>query len=474
MPSLIDQNPLLPDDLKMIDSFIINALQNNQPGCPLEIILPVENELVQQLNTRLHQFIKGLHIHTTQDQVKISFTCPFDEEILRHQFLPQSQALLPIRAANKTNIEGGEKILALVTHAVVNYTEGDLFIDALSDVEAASANHRLEQIFQEPDNLAKKDRFDRVTTYLMDVEKDNSAAITKWLNFYKLSSTAYLRHAEDQRFSPPVLPNRYQVQCPKEQVSLLFKTLSTCAPGYEIPERIYLLEILWKLKSHQYVVHGGGRLIKNKLYSTSAANLVKQIEELLTTPIDFLGSIDNFKYHAQILFLELRKELKHKKTAKTSSSFGWWGYRDETTINLYSEILKLSEVVFPAIPEHIALRKILNQLQTHTYIINGLGKTIDGKKYSHSAANVVKKIDLFLSKPIDYTNEEEITNLKTATRELLKEIQEELSEKTKPTVEHWFGLGDRNLFTIRLYADIVNLCKITLRAEEFAPQNGII
>ncbi|WP_131793590.1 hypothetical protein [Legionella brunensis] len=390
-------------------------------------------------------------------QVRILLHNFVDEEKLRAHFIRKSEALLPI--------ESRKDILSQITKAIITYSEGDLFIDALTDEQVACANGRLKQIPQillgDGDLGENYKRVNRLVEYLDQLSHTNNMNIADWMKFYQFPQFYYNYHEPDQRFTGiSSLPIRYQIHCPKQHVSQLFKTLKADANSYSMPEQIFLLEILWKLKSHDYIVHGGGKLIKNKKYATSAGGIVKKIEDLLATKIDFQenSTIAGFRQKAQELLQDIGDELKHKKTAQTSKSFGWWGHRDQTTITLYNEILDITNHVTPSILEHAVLRKTLSKLQSHRYIINGLGKTVAGKKYTTSAGNIVEKIEIFLDKRINYKNLVEVEHLQEEAQELLRGIINELSGKTISTTGYCFNLGGRAPSTAKLYSEILDIC----------------
>ncbi|WED42687.1 hypothetical protein [Legionella cardiaca] len=472
MPFSFEQfNPFAPvelssDDLIQIDNLIIHSLKNMQLGKPLEILLLTEEELknydeklaeerMKKLNARLHQFVNGLQFTTEGNQVKIGVPEFIDEEKLRARFISKpGEALLPM--------ENIQNILARLSAAIIAYSVGDLFIDALSDEEAANANKRFELTPLERENFNLNDeRFSRFMNYLDKLSQANNISICNWMKHYKIPQFSYNHHEGDKRFTQVfVLPIRYQIQCPGDHVSQLFEALKADAKSYLIPEQIFLSEMLWKLKSHDYVVHGGGKIINGKQYSTSAANLVKKLETLLATKIDLHESsaIEDFKRQAQALAQDIREELKHKRTSQTGRSFGWWGQRDKTTINLYEEILNITEQVMPSILEEIPLRTILSKLQNHHYVINGFGKTVFGKKYTTSAGNVVEKIENLFAKRINYNDATAVESLKAEIHELFQDIAKELSGKTKATAGSCFNLGGRDLSTAQLYSEIVEIC----------------
>ncbi|MFC3909254.1 hypothetical protein ACFORL_09235 [Legionella dresdenensis] len=111
-----------------------------------------------------------------------------------------------------------------------------------------------------------------------------------------------------------------------------------------LPQQVILLEVYTRLFEHNYILHGGGVEVNNKLYSASAAAIVKKIEELLKDKVDITQeralAAKQAKTTALLQFIE--KEL----TAKTRPTRTWgaWffpGARDESTAALYQDILTM-------------------------------------------------------------------------------------------------------------------------------------
>jgi hypothetical protein len=110
-----------------------------------------------------------------------------------------------------------------------------------------------------------------------------------------------------------------------------------------IAEQVSLMEILQKLKTHNYILHGGGKKVNGKTYAQSAGVIVQQIELLLSKKIDFndKAQIQSAQIECNELISKIQKELVTKTTATKGIWFFGLGGRDKTTAALYSEILTL-------------------------------------------------------------------------------------------------------------------------------------
>lgn len=96
-----------------------------------------------------------------------------------------------------------------------------------------------------------------------------------------------------------------------------------------------LKNILTALIEHpKYITNFGGVNLNNKLYSQSAANIVRKIEEAFKHPLS--------EEQMQTLIASIRSELSLKITP-SRSFLGIFGGRDQTTVDLYKAILKICE-----------------------------------------------------------------------------------------------------------------------------------
>ncbi len=110
-----------------------------------------------------------------------------------------------------------------------------------------------------------------------------------------------------------------------------------------IAEQVPLMEILQKLKNHNYALHGGGKKIHGKVYAQSAGVIVEQIELQLSKKIDFndKNQIKLAQTACDDIFSKIQKELSKKTSATRGSWFLGLGGRDKSTANLYTEVLTL-------------------------------------------------------------------------------------------------------------------------------------
>lgn len=92
------------------------------------------------------------------------------------------------------------------------------------------------------------------------------------------------------------------------------------------------------------------------------------------------------------------------------------------------------------------LNLIKLRLMKHNYVLNGGGVSIDGKKYSASAATILKELELALKSNID----------ETKALSIIHKIKNELNGKTTATSRFFFNYGARDLSTAKLYKDILN------------------
>lgn len=93
------------------------------------------------------------------------------------------------------------------------------------------------------------------------------------------------------------------------------------------------------------------------------------------------------------------------------------------------------------------LNQILETLKKSNYILNGGGKTIDGKKYPTTAFNVINAITSFLKE----------NKSKEQTDEFIKRIHKNLDANKNPTRGYlcgFFTLGTRSIETAQVY----NVC----------------
>ncbi|MDR3503520.1 MAG: hypothetical protein P4L79_13165 [Legionella sp.] len=122
-----------------------------------------------------------------------------------------------------------------------------------------------------------------------------------------------------------------------------------------IAEQVPLIEILQKLKTHNYVLHGGGININGKKYAQSAGMIIGKIEALLSKKIDFndANQATLAKTECENLLLNIQKELSTKTTATRGSWFFGLGGREQSTACLYKEILGLANI--DTTSEHLLL-----------------------------------------------------------------------------------------------------------------------
>lgn len=112
--------------------------------------------------------------------------------------------------------------------------------------------------------------------------------------------------------------------------------------------KVLLATIYNKLSEHRYVLHGTGIQIGPKKYSPTAGLLVQKLtlikklfENTNNEPSeqDIKQNLDKMKQ----LINEIETDLSNKKSATTGSTFFGLGARDETTAQLYRDILMLVE-----------------------------------------------------------------------------------------------------------------------------------
>ena len=97
------------------------------------------------------------------------------------------------------------------------------------------------------------------------------------------------------------------------------------------PDIKKLHEVLDILKEHDYSLNRGGILIKNKLYSKTAAELVKQLED----SHNYSLSDSDLK----VLVNDMKQKIQGKMVATTGVFFDF-GERNESTAKLYSIVFK--------------------------------------------------------------------------------------------------------------------------------------
>lgn len=112
-----------------------------------------------------------------------------------------------------------------------------------------------------------------------------------------------------------------------------------------IAEHVPFMEILTKLKNHNYILNRGGNKINGKIYSQSAGEIVKWIELLFSKKIDFNDTDQTRLAQKESieLMLKIEKELATKTKATKGDWFFGFGRREQSTADLYSEVLVIIE-----------------------------------------------------------------------------------------------------------------------------------
>ena len=120
-----------------------------------------------------------------------------------------------------------------------------------------------------------------------------------------------------------------------------------------IPERGILEKMLESLQNHVYVLHGGGKKLGDRTYSKSAANIIKKIQALPASEIDYSdpAKVRAAKAASKALILEIGAELKDKSVATSGFWIGRRGAREQSTAALYTDILKLAKSKLESPPE---------------------------------------------------------------------------------------------------------------------------
>lgn len=107
-----------------------------------------------------------------------------------------------------------------------------------------------------------------------------------------------------------------------------------------------LMKILVKLQDHKYVLHGGGEKVAGKVYSKSAALILRKIFDYFkqTPSVDKCNEV--LKYTDE--------QLKFKTEATRGCCFFGLGGRDQTTAQLYKEIIAEQKNLLSVAEECIA------------------------------------------------------------------------------------------------------------------------
>ena len=127
-----------------------------------------------------------------------------------------------------------------------------------------------------------------------------------------------------------------------------------------IPDRAKLTNILTALQGHEYHLHGGGKELDGKRYAKSAAIIIEKIQALLASEVDFSDpvKVQAAKAASEALVLDIEAELKDKTMVTNGFLHGGGGAREQSTVDLYKNILKLARPTSESLTEDSEKRRL--------------------------------------------------------------------------------------------------------------------
>jgi|GEM_PF-2205226 len=241
---------LSSEDIQLIDSIILNALENQKPSENLVINILTNAEIkkfhelgleefnkfglerVKKFNARLRQLLVAeIHFKETVNQVELRFR-PKDEQKLRAHFLPYHDLTIPV-ANDVIPLESDIEIQSHIKKALETHQQGDLYIDGISDEQARAYNQRLLQ-------MPLKKRRDLVMTINSLIET-NSERIDEWMTTHEIDASYDGNVDINPHFTAPPYPSPRRIICPEKDLPRLFAALglqrSTVNPQPASPDQ---------------------------------------------------------------------------------------------------------------------------------------------------------------------------------------------------------------------------------------------
>lgn len=446
------QVELSEEDIAFIDQILIQSFEETPLGSRVIIhLLQTEKELtnfelaterLKKITTRLRLLgARGISFETYEGigyQVGISILK--GEQAVRTALFIEKNILSPLELQDFPRL--------ILEHLVSDSFNNDLFINALSNQLVSEVNKQfstLPKVISIESEKTEEAKYNQLMNVLdKQLSLTNAVTINEWFRRFGLSAT-YHRHEADLRFAHVPYLTLHRILCDKNDIPLLFAKLKKEAVEIELMrEQMTLVEVLWQLKTHQYHLRTGGKVINKKRYETSAGIIIENFALLFKNQQEFNNreSLHSFLSHVRQTLTFQTKEKSNKNAS------------------LYINIVKLCNETLYTHPILSRLSNIHLRLASHNYILHGGGTSFLNQRYAKSAAKIVRQLEEFFHSfstltPID----KDIERAKI----LLEDISSELQMKTVATKGRnflFFYAGGRDEKTANLYQEIVELCRI--------------